>query len=1080
MSRPETRRRRGRAPDPLDDGAPDPGGRVRGLQRLRRGMPHPRHHPRAQAGLTPLAPRQGPIARPSLATAEGGWIPLSAVTREVLKPTTSRRGAGPTGRPRRPSAGEDRAPCQVACPAGTDAGRYVGLIAQGRYDEAYAVSAEVNPFPSVCGWICTAPCEAACRRGTLDEPIAIRTLKRFAAEHGTLPPIEPPRRSVGDSKVAIVGGGPAGMSAAYYLARLGYPVTVFEAMPVPGGMMAIGIPEYRLPREVLRAEIDRILGLGVELQLDRAMGRDFSLADLETDRVPGRLPGDRRDRRAGAWACPATISTGVVPATLFLKQVNLGEDPRLAGDVVVVGGGSTAMDAARSAIRSGAAAGHGPLPARPRRDAGPGRGDRGGRARGRRHPRGRRRPEAVVGEGQAVTARPGHSASARPAVRQGSCWPTSRSPDGSSRSRPRPSSWRSARSPIRPSCPRAPGSRSAAGPASSPIPRTFATGRPGRVRRRRRRVRPQDDHRRGRRRPPGRRLDPRVPRRRRRTGRRRSCGRCAIRTAPGAQPRARHRDPAAGPRRPPRRRARLIPGRPAGVRRGDGPGGGTPAASAATRSPAVRRVEVTAGRGPADRRTIDRRRAREPRRSKEVDGDSGPGIRALRRGRELPRRDDRARRSSPLWLLVVALHLARPYMIQNLRKFSLRLGADLWWIVYVALRDLLLVQVFLGSFIFFYPDVVAGKDLPITGGLAAVCAFAVMLIKLMTRGDADLRWFRIQTFLLGLGATLYIVPVHAGRPGHRDRVATSRTSSRRPSSRPRTRRSRWPSATCPVCWSGSWPSPRSSTTSARPRPPPAGAASVRGAPAMTADELANALTIGRCRLARPVGRRDPADPVGLHPRAALRPPVHHPVPRHADAALRRRRLVAVVRPDPRRADGPHPRPEHDLPHAEPVHRAGPADHRTAGDRRPAVGARRQAHPRLRRRPGGVPARERPPGHRLGALHRPPDLRPRGGRPGRCARLGRRPRLGSRARCRRATAPVPSTTGPGRSSTSASSSSALTAAALFGRFVMRLGRPDEEEAPPDRRSRDRRAAGGGRARRARTPRRGTARRPQGRS
>ena len=115
-----------------------------------------------------------------------------------------------------------------------------------------------------------------------------------------------------------------------------------------------------------------------------------------------------------------------------------------------------------------------------------------------------------------------------------------------------------------------------------------------------------------------------------------------------------------------------------------------------------------------------------------------------------------------LWLLVVALHLARPYMVKNLRKFSLRLGADLWWIVYVALRDILLVQVFLGSFIFFYPDVVGSKDLPITGGLAAVCAFAVMLIKLVTRGDADLRWFRIQTLLLGLGATLYLVPYILG------------------------------------------------------------------------------------------------------------------------------------------------------------------------------------------------------------------------------------------------------------------------------------------------------------------------------
>ena len=115
-----------------------------------------------------------------------------------------------------------------------------------------------------------------------------------------------------------------------------------------------------------------------------------------------------------------------------------------------------------------------------------------------------------------------------------------------------------------------------------------------------------------------------------------------------------------------------------------------------------------------------------------------------------------------LWLLVVALHMARPYMVTHLHRFSLRLGADLWWILYVGLRDLLIVQVFLGSIIFFYPDVVRGKDLPITGGLAAACAFAVLLIKLVTRGDSDVRWYRAQTVLLGLGATLYLVPYVLG------------------------------------------------------------------------------------------------------------------------------------------------------------------------------------------------------------------------------------------------------------------------------------------------------------------------------
>jgi hypothetical protein len=117
-----------------------------------------------------------------------------------------------------------------------------------------------------------------------------------------------------------------------------------------------------------------------------------------------------------------------------------------------------------------------------------------------------------------------------------------------------------------------------------------------------------------------------------------------------------------------------------------------------------------------------------------------------------------------LWLLVLALHIGRPYMVRSTGKFTLRLGADLWWIIYVALRDILLVQIFLGSFIFFYPDVMSmtGIDMPITGGLAAVCAFAVMLIKLMTRGDADVFWYRWQVLLLGLGATLYIGPYLLG------------------------------------------------------------------------------------------------------------------------------------------------------------------------------------------------------------------------------------------------------------------------------------------------------------------------------
>ncbi len=316
-------------------------------------------------GATPLAPRQGPISRPHPDRDERAWVPLSSLTRESLKPDRSepfqqlypwrvaeRPQPGNVWRSMRESQAEPMAPCQAACPAGTDAGRYVGLVAQGRYSDAYAVAAEVNPFPSVCGWICTAPCESACRRGTLDEPISIRTLKRFAVENGALPPIAPPPQRRAD-RVAIVGGGPAGMSAAYYLARMGYPVTVFEAMPVPGGMMAIGIPEYRLPRDVLRGEIERIVALGVELKLNSAMGRDFTLPDLEAQgfKAVFLATGASKSRRLGV---PGDDLEGVVPATLFLKRVNLGEHPELTGSVAVVGGGSTAMDAARSALRSGA------------------------------------------------------------------------------------------------------------------------------------------------------------------------------------------------------------------------------------------------------------------------------------------------------------------------------------------------------------------------------------------------------------------------------------------------------------------------------------------------------------------------------------------------------------------------------------------------------------------------------------------------------------------------------------------------------------------------------------------------------
>ena len=318
--------------------------------------------------------------RPEMVSAQGpvnhgpngadGWIPLSALTTESLKEThtdpwgelTRWRPAGRaeswqvwrTWRDDGDAGGPMYAPCQEACPVGTDAGRYVALVGEGRYADALGVAAEYNPFPSVCGRVCTAPCEIACRRGVMDEPIAIRELKRFAADHGMegYPKPAPPERRRAE-RVAIVGAGPTGLSAAYQLVRAGYNVTVIEAMPVAGGMMAIGIPEYRLSKQILQAEIDRIVGLGVELKLNTAIGRDLSLNDLKRQGYDAILlaTGAMKSQPLGV---PGEELHGVWPATLFLKQVNLGEKVLLSGDALVVGGGSTAMDAARSAWRAGA------------------------------------------------------------------------------------------------------------------------------------------------------------------------------------------------------------------------------------------------------------------------------------------------------------------------------------------------------------------------------------------------------------------------------------------------------------------------------------------------------------------------------------------------------------------------------------------------------------------------------------------------------------------------------------------------------------------------------------------------------
>src|SRR5215469_5128173 len=295
-----------------------------------------------------------------------GWQPLDAYTRatpEVPGDTpwgedkawhvAERRETWQSWRTWLGEQKEDlRAPCQAACPVGTNAGLYVSLIAEGRYDEALQVASEPNPFPAICGRVCTAPCEDVCRRGEFDLPIAIRDLKRFATDHGNYKrKVIPPKQRYAE-RVAIVGAGPTGLSAAYYLARRGYRVTVFDAMPVAGGMMAVGIPDYRLPRAELNRDIDAMRDLGVEIRLNTAIGRDVTLGDLQDQYNAVLLAvGAQRSQRLDV---PGEDLRGVIPATTFLKQFNLVPETRLTGTVAVVGGGSTAMDAARSALRAGA------------------------------------------------------------------------------------------------------------------------------------------------------------------------------------------------------------------------------------------------------------------------------------------------------------------------------------------------------------------------------------------------------------------------------------------------------------------------------------------------------------------------------------------------------------------------------------------------------------------------------------------------------------------------------------------------------------------------------------------------------
>jgi NADPH-dependent glutamate synthase beta subunit-like oxidoreductase len=267
--------------------------------------------------------------------------------------------------------------CQMGCPVATDAGRYVQLISEGRYEDAYLVARAPNPFASVCGRVCAAPCEDACRRGSIDAPIAIRALKRFVTERHGVESIRPDTQdrlrrqlvtegnrypghlpvhpvstaaTAASRKVAVIGAGPAGLSAAHDLALLGYAVTIFEAAEEAGGMMRFGIPEYRLPRTLLSAEIDKVLSLGVKLETRRPLTPAFGLSELRTLRFEAVFlsVGVSKGRDLAA---PGVDRDGVVKAIDYLLNVNRGYRMNLGRRVIVIGGGFVAFDAARTALR---------------------------------------------------------------------------------------------------------------------------------------------------------------------------------------------------------------------------------------------------------------------------------------------------------------------------------------------------------------------------------------------------------------------------------------------------------------------------------------------------------------------------------------------------------------------------------------------------------------------------------------------------------------------------------------------------------------------------------------------------------
>jgi NADPH-dependent glutamate synthase beta subunit-like oxidoreductase len=270
-------------------------------------------------------------------------IPISYGSTEVIE--TGKWGF------QKPETSFMTAPCQESCPAGNPIPRFLYLATEGRYDEALQVLLKENPFPGVCGRVCFHPCEADCNRGQYDESVSIRAMERYVSGAGSIELSKLKRKGNGNSgKIAIVGAGPAGLSCAYFLALLGHQSTIFEARKEAGGVMRWGIPGYRLPKSILKKEIQRVLDLPVEIKTNVTVGKDVSLAELAWFDALFLSPGARLD-------APLSIEgedlKRVWKGGDFLKRINSREKVVLGKETLVIGGGNTAMDVARSAMRVG-------------------------------------------------------------------------------------------------------------------------------------------------------------------------------------------------------------------------------------------------------------------------------------------------------------------------------------------------------------------------------------------------------------------------------------------------------------------------------------------------------------------------------------------------------------------------------------------------------------------------------------------------------------------------------------------------------------------------------------------------------